>query len=187
MSTSCLRPRTRRLLLLRKVHNERSLVLGSRWPYRRGVIFLLAVGVIALVALTYIVFGATRALLLYIDRPPPSEHTQETEERLLWLEGIAKGIDARFETLTQAVADGISHTKRAEKRVQKTVTSARRLIRESGLEHAAIDAEFEELHDGDEGGSAPEELPAVQEVLEFDGPSGIPGLSRSELATMRGA
>ena len=68
-------------------------------------------------------------------------------------------LEARVDKLTFAVSDGIERVSRAENRIQKTVTSARRLVREAGLEHAGIEAESEELQPPD--GEGVEPLPPV--------------------------
>jgi len=75
-------------------------------------------------------------------------------------------LDLRMHTLTDdmarltiAVSEGIARVDRHEKRVQKTVTSARRLVREAGLEHAGIEAESEELQSAHDEGVEP--LPAM--------------------------
>lgn len=79
---------------------------------------------------------------------------------------VDSGADLRFEVLegrmdrlTLAVSDGIGRAERVEKRIQKTVTSARRLVSEAGLEHAGIEAEHEQLHLGND--PVVEPLPAV--------------------------
>lgn len=69
----------------------------------------------------------------------------------------------RLDKLTLAVSDGIERVSRAENRIQKTVTSARRLVRDAGLEHAGIDAEHAELQPSD--GEGVEPLPAVPEAV----------------------
>lgn len=151
------------------------------------MIFLLAAGVIALVAFSFSVERATRALLRSIDASGSMEEPSFTESRLREIE---RGLDensAKLEDLTLGVAEGIKRVDRAENRVQKTVTSARRQLREAGLEHAGIEAEFEELHTSDEGGSEDQGVLPLQEAVVRDGPSGIPGISRSQLQAMREA
>jgi len=80
-------------------------------------------------------------------QPPPAP-TVTLEGRILELE-------LGLERLTVALDDGISGYRRAEKRIQKTVTSARRLVKESGLEHAALEAESEEIRGRDAEGIPP--------------------------------
>jgi len=73
-------------------------------------------------------------------------------------------LNARMDRLTNAVADGIERVSRSENRIQKTVTSARRLVREAGLEHAGVEAEFEELQPPDAEGIQP--LPPMPPEVE---------------------
>jgi len=149
--------------------------------------FLLAAGVIALVALS-ITFGrAARALLRIIAKLEPVQDPEGLEA--LWgsLEAFEKRTLNAIAELRLAVSDGIARVDRADKRIQKTVTSARRQLREAGIEHAGIEAEFAELPASDEGGGEDQGVLPLQAPVERDGPSGIPGISRSELAAMREA
>jgi len=94
---------------------------------------------------------------------------------------------AQIDQLRLAVSDGIERTDRAEKRIQKTVASARRLVSENGLEHAGIEAEAAEILARDDG---PSEVVPVHEVsadVVPDGPSGVPGLSRAQLEDLKEA
>jgi len=144
--------------------------------------FLLAAGVTALVALSVSAFSATRAFLRTSDRPEPVSDPDGLAALWKSLEGLEKRTLDSLVELKLAVADGIMRVDRADKRIQKTVTSARRQLREAGLEHAGIEAEYEELHDGDDSG-VEEQVP---ETVERDGPSGFPGISQAQLAEMRG-
>lgn len=78
-----------------------------------------------------------------------------------------------MKSLTLAVAEGIERVTRAEKRIQKQVTGARRLVREAGLEHPGIEAEFAELESRD--AEAGQELPPVPTPLEERRAVRIPG------------
>jgi len=88
------------------------------------------------------------------------------------LEEVAD-LTRRIDKLTFAVADGIERVARAENRIAKTVTSARRLVRENSLEHAGIEAEFDELKSTD--AERVEPLPAVPEAVESYRTVRIPG------------
>ena len=93
--------------------------------------------------------------------------------------GIAEN-SSRMDDLTLAVDEGIRFVKRAENRVQKTISSARRFVRESGLEpFAPLEAEAAELRDVDGDGSDEPGLPALPEPVDED--SGVPGVSEAEL------
>jgi len=95
-------------------------------------------------------------------RTEADPHTDELRE-----------IQARLDTLSLAVEDGITRIHRAESRIQKTVTSARRLVREAGLEHAGVEAEYEELRTPD--AERVEPLPAVSEPVAEARTIRIPG------------
>jgi len=96
-------------------------------------------------------------------------HSQRTRD----LDELGTRIQADLDRLTLAVSEGIARTDRSEKRIQKTVTSARRLVRENGLEHAGIEAEFAELQPPDAEGSEP--LPALPEEMAVTRTIRIPG------------
>jgi len=146
---------------------------------------------VCLAALFVVLAWATvvgRAVLLSIDRSLASAHREPTDASLDPFTQFAVGLRAEMTTLTLAVGEGIARVERHEKRIQKTVSSARRLVADSGLEpHAALEAEAAEIRADHDDPRPPEEVPAVRESLDDDGPSGIPGLSKAELATMRGA
>ena len=98
---------------------------------------------------------------------------------------LAEKNAAQINDLTLAVSDGIQRSDRAEKRVQKTISAARRLVRENGLEHAGLDAEHEELLERDDGPSEAREVhPVFQEVAPLP-PTGIPGMNPEELQRIR--
>jgi len=138
------------------------------------VIYLLAVGIIALLVLSWTVLSTGRAFLRHLDKPPTIQEPLETVD-----------LERRLDDLTLAVDEGIRRIDRAESRVQKTVTSARRQLREAGIEHAGIEAEYEELHEGDDPGIPAQEVLTLSPAVVDDGPSGVPGLSRSALAEIR--
>ncbi len=148
---------------------------------------LLAVMSLALLALAASVAWAGRVFLRSINQRRPDPDQPDTEAVWKSLEGLEKRTLDQFTELKLALADGIQRVDRAENRIQKTVTSARRLVANAGLEHAGLDAEAAELREEHADGSEEDPVPPLQPVLELDGPSGIPGLSRSELAEMRGA
>ena len=51
---------------------------------------------------------------------------------------MSSGLDAGINHLTLAVAEGLQHVDRAEKRIHGVVTRARRLLHESGLESQGL-------------------------------------------------
>jgi len=141
----------------------------------------LAVVALALFALTGSILWAGRVFLRSIDHPEPHGYSDVTALKFVETLALVDANRQEIESLTIAVSEGIAGYKRHEARVQKTVTSARRLIRESGLEHAGIEAEYAELHDGDEAPSEPEGVLPLQPRVDDSGPSGIPGLTVAQL------
>jgi len=131
------------------------------------------------------------ALLRHFDRNRAAADPEVTGATLdaLYLQFNDKlmVLRAEMEILRTAVSEGIANVERRENRIQKTVTSARRQLASAGLEHAGLEAEAAELEQDHEPARQAEELPPVPESLVRDGPSGIPGISRAELAAMRGA
>jgi len=151
------------------------------------MLILLAVTALALLALTTAVVWAGRVVSRTNERAGPVADQAVTFEDLTKLAQAMEKNEARLDSLTLAVAEGIERVSRAENRIAKTVTSARRLVAAAGLEHAGIEAEDQELRAADGASSDDQQVLPLSPVLEIDGPSGVPGLSRNELARLRGA
>jgi len=92
------------------------------------------------------------------------------DARRLALEAVAQAQDVhatcstheqRLNHMTLAVAEGIQHVDRAEKRINGAVTRARRQLREAGLEHPGLEAEAADLHVVHGGGGEEVRLPPV--------------------------
>jgi len=149
------------------------------------MLVLQAAAIVALVALTVSVVGATRAFSRRSEPVAVPDDHSDIVERLIALEGLGEENNQRFNALTTAVSEGIAGFKRHEKRVQRTVTSARRLIRENGLEHAALEGEFEELRDGDGAPGEEPELPSMPTLVAESYDTGHPGVSPAELQIIR--
>jgi len=144
---------------------------------------LAVVAIMALVVAAGSLLYAARAISRKVLLPNPVQTEYPQSDILMAIEKL----ELDLERLTLAVSDGIARNDRAEKRIQKTVTSARRFVRESGLEHAGIEAEYEELHEGDgEPSPSGEVRPVPQEVARV-APVGIPGVSPQELARLQEA
>lgn len=148
---------------------------------------LLAVTALALLALTTAVVWAGRVVSRTYEPRATVGDRSPTQNQLNTVQADLATVQDDLKSLTLAVAEGIERVSRAENRIAKTVTSAKRLVANAGLEHAGIEAEDQELRERDGEGSEDAPLPYVQGVLELDGPSGIPGMSRSELRAFRGA
>jgi len=131
---------------------------------------LLAVVVLALLTVAGATVYVGRAVLSHrIDRSVPGPDSTATEDLQLFTATLRTDVDR----LTLAVSEGIARVDRAENRIQKTVTSARRLVREAGLEHAGIEAEHAELRSPDDEGIEP--LPAMPAPVDATRTVRIPG------------
>jgi len=130
-----------------------------------SMVFMLWPLVATLLACTLL--GAATYLLVHLrshPEPLPTVVHSMTlgDVRALLLEE-QRSREAEIAILRVAVSEGIAGYNRHEKRVQKTVSSARRLVREAGLEHAGIEAEHAELQQGDD--ETVEPLPAMPEEV----------------------
>jgi len=140
-----------------------------------------ALGVVAGAALIYEIHQVG-AVLYKIAYQKPVTYPSEIAEKLAFLEQQQHQNSTRIDQLRLAVSDGIERVDRAEKRVQKTVSGARRLLKENGLEHAGLEAEAEELRSRD--GEPEPELPEVFEDVEPTGPTGYPGVTHEHLRAL---
>jgi len=139
-------------------------------------------GLLGLAVLNFYIF---RAVSRRIDPAPPLADPDTLEALWKSLEGLEKRTLENAAQLRLAVSDGIERVARAEKRIQKTVTSARRAIRDAGLEHAGIEAEHDELQPRDDEPSRADSVLPLYEEVEAPAYSGIPGLSGAELQEIR--
>lgn len=123
-------------------------------------------GILAVwVALTGLAWVVIRPrIALQPTRTPPVATTPDPAIR---------DLESRLDDITLAVSEGIARVDRAEKRIQKTVTSARRLVSEAGLEHAGIEAESEQLERGN--GQGHRTLPTLPETVASGRQVRIPG------------
>jgi len=142
--------------------------------------------VVALVGLTGALLWVARAISMKIDYIEPERALIDPTPVLEILERkIAQNRDA-IAHLVVAVSDGIAHTSRHEKRISKQVTGARRLLKENGLEHAGLEAEYAEIRDNDAEPSEEEGvLPLRAPVEEVERDSGIPGLSNADIEHLK--
>lgn len=98
--------------------------------------------------------------------------------RQLALEAVAQAADAleagslsrvhedRLNNLTLAVAEGIAHVDRAEKRIRATVGRAKRELRDQGIFHPGVEAEASDLRDVDGAAGEGTGVHTVQPSLE---------------------
>jgi len=140
----------------------------------------------SILALAAALIYTVRVVSRISDQPPPEDHRWWTQQDLRDLMEILDQNSKDIEGLTLALSEGILGYKRHEKRVQKTVTSARRLVSEAGLEHAGIEAEYEELRNGDDEPSRSDQVQLVPAEVARPTPTGIPGMNSDELDRLRG-
>jgi hypothetical protein len=89
----------------------------------------------------------------------------------LRLEGFQSRLDElarKIELLTRAVAEGIEHVDRSERRVRATVARARRELAESDHVSPGLEAEWHDLRDFDGEGSETVGVPPVRENVARD-------------------
>jgi len=130
-----------------------------------GTALLIAV-VLALLAITGMTAVVGRVVLTRMkELAPPAIQPTTIPVTHADLDVISMRFHAEVESLRFAIAEGIERTDRAEKRVQKTVAGARRLVREAGIDHPALEAEIAQLQSRDDEASGKRELPAVPEGL----------------------
>lgn len=151
------------------------------------MIFVLVVVAAALLAQTASVVFAGRVVLRSSERLHTVQHPQVTAEISTELRAELDAIGVKIGDLRIAVSEGIAGYQRHEKRVQKTVAGARKLLREGGLEHAGLEAEVDELREFDAGGSEEEQLRLMPAQVEDRGRTGIPGVSHEDLDRLKAA
>jgi len=135
---------------------------------------VLAVAILALATFSGTLVYVARAIHLHInDQTQPVMDPAQADPWGVTIRDEIKNLHDRIDKLTLAVDEGITRVSRAENRVAKTVTSARRLVREAGLDHPGIEAEYAELQSPDAGGNEP--LPAVSEEVAATRTVRIPG------------
>jgi len=145
-------------------------------------IFVIIIACVVSGALVYVarLIGSNIAPLGVV--PYPTRTTADIED---WNRQIAS-IREELASMTLAIAEGISRTDRAEKRVQKTVAAARRQLSAAGIEHAGLEAEHDELRErNDEPSGSSEVLPLFEKVEEPTRRTGIPGIDSQQLAEIR--
>jgi len=114
-------------------------------------------------------------------QPPdtPSESILQAQSDGLHDRNIA--MEDCMQLLTQAVADGIDHVDRNEKRVRGIVTGAKRRFEAAGFIDPGVEAEIDTLPELNGQLSVAEELSAVPEDLGATGPpAGVPGVVPAE-------
>lgn len=145
--------------------------------------------VVALAALAWYVKRQVGVVLHVLERnapaPSPEPSRFRSEDQMDVIRDLVIGLGAlegRVDTLTQAVAEGIDHVDRNEKRVRGIVQGATRRFEKAGLIDAGVQAEADTLPDQYEIGSGEEAVPPLHEDLgQQDQPDPwllVPGIGR---------
>ena len=148
---------------------------------------LLAVVAGALLALTSSVVWVGRVLLRTPTPAPTVDHWEENSRTLDRLQAEILLNRDELEKFRLALSDGIQRVANAEKRIQKTVTSAKRKLDSLGVEHPGLDAEHEALPQADGDAGPQEEMQLVPPTVERSRRTGIPGLDAASLDKIIGA
>ena len=141
---------------------------------------ILSIATVALLgALAAAIWWATGVLSLKIgeiqplDTPAPAPDFAHVNA----LAGRIDGLDKAVQELYQAVADGIDHVDRNEKRVRGIVTGAKRRFAAEGYEDPGVDAEADSLPRDDAAGGGGEGMPPMSNDVGIpENPyQGVPG------------
>lgn len=135
----------------------------------------------ALATLAGSLFWLARVVSRMIDRPAPVSDQSAIRKVVLELAAEVDRNRVAIGDLKLAVAEGVQHVLRAENRVKKTVTNAKKKLAAHGVVHEGLDAEAEELAERDGEAGAEPELPLVLENVEDHRPTGVPGITRAHL------
>lgn len=147
-----------------------------------SALILSITGLVLLAALVVSVLMTMRVFSRTFGNSQPRDTPEEgsRDDLLEMFHSVANGLatcDLRIDRLTKAVADGIDHVDRNEKRVRGIVTGAKRRFDAAGFEDPGTAAEVESLPEIDEASSPEEELQAVREGLELDPWASVPGMT----------
>ncbi len=135
----------------------------------------------ALAALAFVEIRKVRVVLHTLSTDEPRDTPSKANHDALWdsLEGLEKRTLASIADLTKAVAEGIDHVDRNEKRVRGIITGARRRFEAEGYSDPGVEAEADtlpELH-AESGGDQPV-LPLPNDVEESGSPwDAVPGMA----------
>ena len=119
------------------------------------------------------------------NQPPDIPAEAALEVLRASLKALELQTDASIERLTLAVAEGIDHVDRNEKRVRGIVTGAKRRFAAEGYVDAGVDAEFETLPESDVQASETQGMLPLHENMAPDGAAyagtpwaAVPGIDR---------
>jgi len=127
---------------------------------------LIIVGAIALAALIATTHRALGVVSRSLSESQPRDIPPEFDDSALW---------RAINDLTTAVAHGIEHVDRNEKRVRGIVVGATRRFESSDHYDAAVDAELDGLPERDEPSGPEEGVLPLQEDVELGSWGAVPG------------
>jgi len=150
-------------------------------------IALLGVGILALAALIWSTNRQMGVVLHKISDIQPPNTPSKAMDDALWdsLGGLEKRTLKSIADLTKAVAEGIDHVDRNEKRVRGIVTGAKRRFAAEGYDDPGVEAEFDSLPAVDAGSVEGQGvLPLSNDVGAMEQPgdpwTSVPGMSPIE-------
>ena len=132
-------------------------------------------GLVLLAALLVLLVWAVRVVSATIANPSPSTSLADDLGRTM-LQQVA--ILKRLDEITAAVAHGIEHVDRNEKRVRGIVKGAERRFEAAGFQDPGTKAEVASLPRVDEPSGAEEGLQPVPDGVESDSWGSVPGMRR---------
>jgi len=140
-------------------------------------LILSIIGLVLLGALGWVFLRQLRVLLHTIPDPQPPDRPSEDALQAIWesLNQLERMTGDRLETLTRAVADGIDHVDRNEKRVRGIVTGAKRRFEAEGYVDPGVDAEADTLPVSDAERLTQEGMSPMSNAVAAPTPQGIPG------------
>jgi len=141
------------------------------------MITFLSLGI--LVAFAALIWFGNRQVGVVLRKIDIQERPESDGNEALWrsLEGLEKRTLDQFKDLTAAVAEGIEHVDRAERRVRAAIQSAKRRFEAEGYIDPGLEAEAAALPQGDGDPGPEEELPSVHEGVEPGSWASVPGMN----------
>jgi len=139
---------------------------------------LLGVGVLTLVAAVVWFVRAQTAVVLHTiaNSSPAPAPDNDLPEDVRRLKQSVLTLAEKMDACMKAVAEGIDHVERNEKRVRGILTGAKRRFETAGYEDPGVEAEVASLPAIDEGSRGPEELQPVPEDVEMGPWASVPGM-----------
>lgn len=172
MGARCIRRKTR-IVVWTTLRNLSHRVIHSGM----SALILSVTGLVLLAALVACQVLTMRVVSRTIANPiPATPPFPDPAGALVNLNERLNAVESKIGACMKAVADGIDHVDRNEKRVRGIVTGAKRRFDAAGFEDPGTSAEVESLPEVDEGSGPPEELQPVPEDVGADPWAAVPGM-----------